>query len=269
VVGDGQSLVLRGTWTVEKGRLLIDMLAAPEIEFKGAHEDEAITSVSKTSLTLTDSDPKEQPEVMERVSQIAAEDQKPLVKAQQDAAAPAKGQVQAQAPAQAPAQAAPAPAPAAVVPDVHLLYKESHFVAEKTRVVIPLHISKEVSVKVSARIDQPVPIDLVVLPFKVTEDEYDNLTTAVALHEAKKDNYTLFGDSSLLGKPSKKDFTERDLFLWSGSKKGAYGEYESEWDTYPAGDYTIVLDNSGDITPSRGDAPVQIAVWATDAKDVK
>ncbi|MFL9910080.1 hypothetical protein [Paraburkholderia sp. RL17-337-BIB-A] len=26
------------------------------------------------------------------------------------------------------------------------------------------------------------------------------------------------------------------------------------------------LDNSGEITPSRGDAPVQIAVWAADKK---
>ncbi|MFM0204515.1 hypothetical protein PQR53_32245 [Paraburkholderia fungorum] len=259
VVSNETSLVLRGTWKVDKGRLLIDMLAAPEVEFKGNHDDEAITSLSKTSLTLTDSDPKEPPSVYERVTQIATEDDKPLVSQQAKASAP---QVKAQAQAQAQAQAAPAPG--AAEPAVHLLLQQSQYVPEKQRVLIPLHISKDVNVKISLRIDQQVPIDLVIVPFKVTDAGYDNLLNGVAFHEAQKSLYEMFGNDSVYGKPSTKDFSEADLFLWPGAKKGAYGEFESDWAEYPASDYTIVLDNSGEITPSRGDAPVQIAVWAAD-----
>ncbi|MFM0226626.1 hypothetical protein [Paraburkholderia dipogonis] len=256
LVSDGTSLVLRGTWKVAQGRLLIDTLAAPEVEVKANHDDEAITSLSKTSLTLANSDPKEAPTVYERVTQIAAEDDKPLVSQQASASAP---QVKAQA-------QAVAPAPAAAEPAVHLLLQQSHYVPEKQRVVIPLHISKDVNVKISLRIDQQVPIDLVIVPFKVTDVGYDNLLNGVAFHEAQKSLYEMFGDDSVYGKPSKKDFSEADLFLWPGAKKGAYGEFESDWGEYPASDYTIILDNSGEITPSRGDAPVQIAVWAADIK---
>ncbi len=254
--------VYRGTWKVDKGHLVVDIPAAPGTVDKPIHMDYPINVVSKSSLTLVDTDQNNAPETFERATQIPEGFGKTVGQA--------KGESQPQA-QQAPARtavAAPTTSAATtdVEPDVHLLYQQSHYVVEKERVVIPLHITRDENVKVSVKIDQPVPIDLIVLPWKETAAGYEKIIEGLAINEAQKENWALFGKDSLLGKPEKGAMTTAHLFLWPGSKKGAYGEYTSEWSPYPADEYTIILDNSGEITPTRGDAPVQIAVWAQDVK---
>lgn len=144
--------------------------------------------------------------------------------------------------------------------------EQSHYIPEKERILIPLHVVRAVNTKFLIKVDRQVPIDFIVLPYIQSEEGYEKILMAIGFEEAKQFNKEVLGDTSFLGPPSKDPMTRATLFEWGGSKKGVYEEYVSNWVKYPPGDYTVILDNSGEITPTRGDAPVQITVWTQLAK---
>jgi hypothetical protein len=66
-------------------------------------------------------------------------------------------------------------------------------------------------------------------------------------------------------KPAKKHFydTLNELTASPLSKIDAYGRYESEWVQLPAGEHTVMIDNSGELGERRGDVVVDLTVFGS------
>jgi hypothetical protein len=60
----------------------------------------------------------------------------------------------------------------------------------------------------------------------------------------------------------KNDAANINFFGDEFSKRAAYHRFESPWVNLEPGTYTIVLDNTGSFTPSRGDAPVHLELYS-------
>lgn len=247
--------VEKGTWKVQGGKLVIEMVAPPGETSEFAHAENWISSLSSAVLELKDKDdPAETPDRFDKVSAIKPEDDKPLISS--TSKAPAEATLGTPTPAEA-------PPPAAVDPAIHMVLQTSSYIPKEELAVLHFSVPKTSNTKIAVNVEQQVPIDMVVLPWSTTENGYDHIMMAIGTHDAQELGKAL-GDTSFLGDPSKNPWTASRLFGYPLSKKGVYGQYESEWVSLSPGDYTIILDNEGNFTPTRGDAPVQIAVYTAE-----
>ncbi len=141
------------------------------------------------------------------------------------------------------------------------ILNETYYVATKEFQLIQFKLSAASHVAMVTAIDDSVPIDIVVLPFSLTEIQYSNIVMAIGFGEAEELLESIGLGDQTHAKASKK-IRESDLFESPLSKKGAYGQRTTEYHLLRSGTYTIVLDNSGNFTPSRGDVPMRIQLFA-------
>lgn len=111
-------------------------------------------------------------------------------------------------------------------------------------------------------IDNTVPLDVLVFPGKITKQQYNHLVMTVGLEEGQDAMEEILGKGARLTPKDPNVPRADDLFSLPLSKKGAYVNWQSEWQVLDAGTYTVFLDNSGNFSPSRGDAPVQVGVYS-------
>lgn len=138
-----------------------------------------------------------------------------------------------------------------------LLSDETYYVATKEESLVTFKLPKAAEVAFVIDIDNQVPLDIVIWPSALTETQYTNMKVSIGMSQMGDVLRTISGDNS---KPGEK-FTEAELFFHPQSKRGAHGHRETTWFPYDAGTSTIVLDNSGDFTTTRGDAPVRVQIW--------
>ncbi|WP_420992394.1 hypothetical protein ACKI2N_030155 [Cupriavidus sp. 30B13] len=160
----------------------------------------------------------------------------------------------------APSQPAPPAPPPRPAPVVRTLLADSYYIATSDFQILRLSLSRAADIKIAVSIDPPVPIDMVVMPFKLTAANYTNLLINMGLDQMCPFLSMLANDRD---KPDcSKTLSEQELFsMVSLSKKGVFAAYETRWVRLDAGEYSVVLDNGGNFTATRGDAPVQIAIY--------
>lgn len=118
-------------------------------------------------------------------------------------------------------------------------------------------INKPAQARLILDIDNDVPLDIVTLAGNVSIAGYGMVTAARVMGSVSK----ALGNDDAGNSDDKDDVkTYAELFTAPLSKEAAYQHYESEWADLKPGEYTVFLDNSGDNTPSRGDAPVHALV---------
>lgn len=150
--------------------------------------------------------------------------------------------------------AAPAPPTvAAVTPAAEPtpFVDETIFVAGEDAQSYGIRLDSAVQVRLSIDIAEKVPVNVVFQRGKVTPEEYlmglgvQMACQLISIGEAKSTKGSDCGDP----------------FASRLSKRAAYGSFASPWVTLPAGAYTVILDNSGQVSPSRGDAPLRLRVY--------
>jgi hypothetical protein len=254
---DGPFVPMRGVWSLKDKVLTVQFmtwsLSAPFPDNMKTPSREEIISLSADTIVLKDLEGAKNTSTMARISGNAA--QPAAVKAElppSQAAIPAPSSEQSQSVSTQ--QSTP---PAEAINPPRLLSDETYYVATKEESLVTFKLPKPAEVALVIDIDNQVPLDIVLWPGPLTETQYANMKVNIGMGQMGDVLRTISGDNS---KPGKK-FTEADLFFHPQSKRGAYGHRETAWFPYDAGTSTIVLDNSGDLTTTRGDAPVRVQIW--------
>ncbi|VVQ23668.1 hypothetical protein [Pseudomonas fluorescens] len=138
----------------------------------------------------------------------------------------------------------------------------SFYVATETMERFTFTAHKRLKAAMIMDIDNTVPLDVVVLPGKWTDEEYTNLLSAIGYEEAQVLIEKTLGKGARMTPPDPNMLTSADIFTMPLSKKGAYVHWESGWQALDEGTYTVFLDNQGNFSPTRGDAPVRLLIYS-------
>lgn len=115
--------------------------------------------------------------------------------------------------------------------------------------VVHFETQQRLMIKMVARIDKAVPIDIITTSGKVSKPDY--MASAAASETASM--YALF-----LGHEPGKDL---DLFDNGMSVQSVNGQFESPWVMADVGTYSIIFDNTDSFTPARGDTSVNVQLY--------
>ncbi|MEZ2299371.1 hypothetical protein [Variovorax sp. RCC_210] len=129
---------------------------------------------------------------------------------------------------------------------------ESRYLYFKLRA--PMQIS------LSANIDGG-PITFMYQPGHFTESDYMSLLQNVMMSGLGAALGAANGSSDARDFQNRANKIERTLKGGLLTKVDAFGSYKGDWKSLPAGEHTIVLDNSGEIGTRRGDAAVELVVY--------
>lgn len=151
------------------------------------------------------------------------------------------------------------PAPAEAEPEISTLtVLSSQFVADHETYSLYYTLQTPMNVKVVAGIDGG-PVTLIARKGHFSEASYASMLTDLV------PSMVIAAVGGEDGTAAKKDFYDRLNELTSSplSKINAIGRYESEWVKLPAGEHTVLIDNSGEIGVRRGDVVVNLTVYGT------
>ena len=126
---------------------------------------------------------------------------------------------------------------------------EDRFVATEDAAVVHFNVKGRVKVRMLISIDNAVPLDVVAMSGAVSKNDY----VMAAAVKSFADVMSILSDDARKNNP---DFFGDDL-----SKQSAYKRFESPWVQLNAGKYSVVLDNTGTFTPTRGDAAVNVKLF--------
>lgn len=124
------------------------------------------------------------------------------------------------------------------------ILSESIYLASNDLDVYQFNVERAAAFFMLLTIEGDVPIDVITLPKLVKAEQW--LLEAELMIIAGV--FTLHGT--------------QDVFSSAWSKKAAFREYQSGWINLEPGQYTVILDNTDQFTPSRGDALVNIQIYA-------
>lgn len=260
--GTDKKVVWKGTWTVEGGKLIqnITQTSDGNANQLGTYTSE-ISSVSDKTLELTVRSGDKVHTYL--YTKVPMQDAISSLTSPSNPSPSTQTQAAEDAAPQANAQDRPSAGNSGNA--IEPFMEESRYVATNNLDKIMFDINKPAQVKLVVDIDDRVPIDVVVLPLKATYAQYTNLVFNIGMQEGAEALATfaaLLGDNTNYKTDTRNRITEADLFNLPLSKKGAYVHYESDWTELKPGSYTVFLDNMGNFTPTRGDAPVKLAVYA-------
>jgi hypothetical protein len=115
--------------------------------------------------------------------------------------------------------------------------------------IVHFETQQRLIIKMVARIDKAVPLDIITTPGKVSKQDY--MASAAASEAAS--TYALF-----LGHEPGEEF---DLFDNGMSVQRVKGEFESPWVMADVGVYSIIFDNTDSFTPPRGDTSINVRLY--------
>lgn len=141
-----------------------------------------------------------------------------------------------------------------------LIAQASEFLPDKQSRYLYFTLKAPGKVSIAASIDGG-PISLIHQPDHFTEGDYASLLVRYMEVGMAATMASIGGDSSATDLQKRLARIERQLRGGVLTKIDAFGTYQGDWQTLAAGEYTIVLDNSGEIGTRRGDAAVQVSVY--------
>lgn len=156
-------------------------------------------------------------------------------------------------------EAAQAPPPARQEPEIVTLKTlSSQFIADNKTYSVYYRLPTAMYVKIVAAVGGG-PVTLIARKGHFSENAYMTILGDLAPYMVMA---AVGGED---GNPAKKHFYETLNELTSSplSKIDAYGRYESEWVELPAGEHTVMIDNSGELGERRGDVVVDLTVFGS------
>ena len=251
---DGTKNSANGTWSIKNG-VITEKLEKWSLSDQPPPTLHTEIMSLKANELITRGEPGKHPDVYRRLSLTGDSSITSPPEHVSDASVP-------QAPP--PTPAAPNPAPAQVqAASPRAFFDETVYVPTKEHAHLTFNIDRKASVLMLIDIDNQVPVDIVTLPTKWTAQNYENLKMSIAMGEASEMMSQLFGKEATEQYLPKNTtgINETSLFAFPLSKRGAYGHLEVRAELEP-GAYTLFLDNTEDFTPTRGDAPVRVQLYA-------
>lgn len=115
--------------------------------------------------------------------------------------------------------------------------------------IVHFETQQSLMIKMVARIDKTVPLDIITRPGKASKRDY--LASAAASETANM--YAVF-----LGHEPAEDL---DLFDNGMSMQSVSGQFESPWVMADVGTYSIIFDNTDSFTPAGGDTSVHVQLY--------
>lgn len=141
----------------------------------------------------------------------------------------------------------------------------SYYIATGSFEGFSFTLSKRMNVQMVLNIDNTVPLDVLTFPAVITKEQYGNMMANLAYEQSQDMMEQVLGKGARLTPRQANMPTEQQLFGFPLAKKGAYVHWESGWQVLDGGVYTVVLDNQGTFSPTRGDAPVQVLLYSAPA----
>ncbi len=166
-------------------------------------------------------------------------------------------QTAADAPAVETRPAPAAPPPPAANP-VQLIHDDVTYVATGDAYSQGISIYRPAVVQIVLDVDNKAPTDLLVFRGSISSADYvikgdPQLKILGAIVNAVIPDTGSGQPADKRSEPANPQLVFR--------KRGVYLHFESDWIDVLPGDYSVVADNTGWVTPSRGDAPVRMRIF--------
>jgi hypothetical protein len=260
---NGKKVTANGTWSIKNG-VLVETIQKWSLPDQAPPTTRAeILSVKADELIMR-GEPGKGPDVLRRLSVTEDGNATSLAENASNASAPPTPEPAPSATTPAPAAVPPAPAPEpAPATSPQAFIDETVYVPSKEHAHLNFDVKRKATVLMLVDIDNQVPVDIVLLPAQLSAQHFENLKMNIGIGEASDMMSQLFGSEvteQYLPKNTS-GINENTLFTFPLSKRGAYGHFEARAELAP-GAYTLFLDNTEDFTPTRGDAPVHVRMYA-------